>query len=63
MDKPLKQHITEPEKRVQHLSQEMMLNRKSREERNRLEAELRVAQQALSHYQQAITLEAQLQRQ
>jgi hypothetical protein len=63
MEKPLKQHITELEKRVQQLSQEMMQNRKSRDERNRIEAELRVAQQALEHYQEAIKLEGQLQRQ
>jgi hypothetical protein len=63
MDKPLRQHITELEKRVQQLSQEMMQNRKTREERNRIEAELRVAQQALTHYQQAFRLESQLQRQ
>ena len=62
MDKPLRQHIVELEKRVQHLSQEMMQNRKTLEERNRLESELRVAQQALTHYQQAIKLETQLQR-
>jgi len=41
----------------------MMENQKTRLERNRIEAELRVAQQALEHYQQAIRLEAQLQRQ
>ena len=63
MEKPLKQHITELEKRVQQLSQEMMQNRKSRDERNRIEAELRVAQQALTHYLEAIKLEGQLQRQ
>jgi len=63
MDKPLRQHISELEKRVQQLSQEMMQNRKTLEERNRIEAELRVAQQALTYYQQAIRLEAQLQRQ
>ena len=62
MDKPLRHHIAELERRVQQLSQEMMQNRKSREERNRLETELRVAQQALAHYQQAIKLEEQLQR-
>ena len=61
MDKPLRQHITELEKLVQQLSQEMMQNRKTRAERNRLESELRVAQQALSHYQQAIKLERELQ--
>jgi len=63
MEKPLKVHISELEKRVQKLSQEMMENQKTRLERNRIEAELRVAQQALEHYQQAIRLEAQLQRQ
>ena len=63
MDRPLKQHVTELEKRIQELSQEMMRNRKTREERNRIEAELRVAQQALTHYQQAIKLEAELQSQ
>ena len=62
MDKPLRQHITELERRVQQLSQEMMLNKKTRMERNRLESELRVAQQALEHFQQAVKLEAQLQR-
>jgi len=41
MDKPLKQHIRELERR---------------------ESELRVAQQALEHYQEAIKLEGQLQR-
>ena len=60
MDKPLRQHITELENRVQKLSQEMMQNRKTLSERNRLESELRVAQQALAHYQQAIKLEGQL---
>jgi hypothetical protein len=62
MDQPLRHHIVELEKRVQQLSQEMMQNRKTRTERNRLETELRVAQQALAHYQQAIKLESQLRR-
>jgi hypothetical protein len=63
MDKPLRQHIAELEKRVQQLSQDMMQNRKTRVQRNHLESELRVAQQALAHYQQAIKLETHLQRQ
>ena len=62
MDRPLRQHIIELEKRVQQLSQDIMQNRKTREERNRMEAELRVAQQALQLYQRAIHLEGQLQR-
>ena len=62
MDKPLRQHIFELERRIQQLSQEVMQNRKTRSERNRLETELRVAQQALEFYQRAIKLEGQLQR-
>ena len=62
MEKPVRQHIAELQLRVQQLSREIMQNRKTREERNRVEAELRVAQQALTHYQQAIKLEVQLQR-
>lgn len=46
MKKPLKHHITELEKRVQQLSQAMMQDGKTLEERNGLESELRVAQQA-----------------
>jgi hypothetical protein len=61
MDKPLKQHVVELERRIQRLSQEMMQNRKTLVERNRIESELRVAQQALTRYQQAIQLEKQLQ--
>jgi len=62
MDKPLRQHITELESRIHLLSQEMMQNQKTLPERNRLETELRVAQQALELYQRAIQLEGQLQR-
>jgi hypothetical protein len=60
MDRPLKQHVTELEQRIRQLSVDIMRNRKTREERNRMEAELRVAQQALTYYQQAIQLENQL---
>ena len=63
MEKPVKQHILELQTRVRQLSQDLMENRKTREERNRIEAELRVTQQALSHYLEAIKLETQLQRQ
>lgn len=63
MKKPLNHHITKLEKRVQQLSQDMMQDHRTRTERNLLEAELRVAQQALEHYAEAIKLEAQLQRQ
>lgn len=62
MDRILKQHIAELERRIDQLSHEMMQNRKTRTECNRIESELRVAQQALEHYQQAFKLEVQLQR-
>lgn len=54
MDKPLKHHITELEYRIQHLSQEMMQNQKTQKERNRIEAELRVAQQAFGSLQKSL---------
>lgn len=62
MDKPLRQHIIELEARIERLSQEMMRNQKSRREVNNIEAELRIAQQALESYQKAVETEAQLQR-
>lgn len=62
MDKALRQHIQALERRIQELSHEMMLHRKTREERNRMETELRVVQQALDLYRSAIKLERQLQR-
>lgn len=61
MDKPVRQQIAELEKLVQQLSQEMVQNRKTLSKQNRLESELRVAQQAAAHYQQVIELERQLQ--
>jgi hypothetical protein len=61
MDKLLKQHVDELERRIQRLSQEMMENRITLTERNHLESELRVAQQVLTRYQQATKLEKQLQ--
>ena len=61
MDKPVRQHIVELERRIHYLSQEMMRNQKTRTERNRMETELRVAQQALEFYKKAIELEGQLQ--
>jgi len=62
MDKPLLQHIAELERRIHQISHEMMHSQRTRQERNRLESELRVAQQALEHFQQAVKLEGELQR-
>jgi len=60
MDKPLGQHVNELNRRIQDLGQELMSDRKTQIERNRIEAELRVAQQALEHFQKAIKLEERL---
>ena len=62
MDKPVKQHIVELERRIQLLNQEMLRNHTTRTQRNRLETELRVAQQALELYKEAIKLERHSQR-
>ena len=61
MDKPVRQHMQELERRIHHLATELMLNRKSQVDRNRLETELRVAQQALEHFRRALELEQDLQ--
>lgn len=44
-----------------HLATEVMLNRKTQVDRNRLETELRVAQQALEYFRRALELEENLQ--
>ena len=62
MGKLLRQQITELETRIVRLSQEMMRNQKSRIERNSIESELRIAQQALELYQKAIKAKTQLPR-
>jgi len=62
MERPLGQHITELEHRIHHLSQEIMQNQKTLTERNDLESELRVAQQALEYFLRAAKLERQLNR-
>jgi len=61
MDKTVRLHIQELEARIHQLSVQMMDERNARSERNRLEAELRVAQQALEHYRQALEFEKKLQ--
>jgi len=61
MDKPLGQHITELERRIQQLTEEMLRNQKTRTELVRIENELWIAQQALEFYKEAFKLEGQLQ--
>lgn len=60
MDRPLKDHISLLEQRIEELTLEAMQNNNTLSERNRIESEIRVAQMALSHYRQALELEKEL---
>lgn len=61
MDKAVGQHIQDLERRIQQISVQMMDSKTARPERNRLEAELRVAQQAIEFYRKALEFERKLQ--
>jgi predicted transcriptional regulator len=61
MDKPVRQHIKDLEARVQFLGLQLMDGQKPQAERNGIESELRVAQQALDYYRAALELEGKLQ--
>lgn len=63
MDRSLIEHITYLERRITELSHQFMENRRTQEERNRLEAEIRVAELALAHYRSALELEGKLAKQ
>jgi hypothetical protein len=60
MDRPLKEHIAHLEQRLEVLSKEMMESAQSLAERNRIEADIRVAELALVYYRQAIELEKKI---
>jgi hypothetical protein len=60
MDKPLKEHIRYLEERIHTLSGNLMDAGLPKVEQNRLEAELRAAQLALTHYRAALALEKAL---
>lgn len=60
MREPLGKHIARLEDRLTTLTAQLMDNSKTHEERNRLEAEIRVANLALSHYRAALALEKTL---
>ena len=61
MDKAVGQHIEDLERRIQQISVQMMDSKKTQPDRNRLEAELRVAQQAIEFYRKALEFERKLQ--
>jgi hypothetical protein len=60
MERPLKDHLRGLEDRLQQLHERVMLNSVSREERNQLEAEIRAANLAISHFRAALELERSL---
>ncbi len=56
MDVTVREHLRKLEQRLQLLSQEIMENR-TRDDRNKLEAEIRAVNLAITHYRQALELE------
>lgn len=62
MDLSVREHLQKLEQRLQLLNQEIMENR-SRDERNKLEAEIRAANLAITHYKAALELEGSLSNQ
>jgi len=60
MDRPLRDHIAYLETRLQELNAQIMENRRTQIERNRLESEIRAAELALNYYRKALELERKL---
>jgi len=60
MERPLNEHIAFLEHRMEELNREIMQNRLSKIERNRVEAEIRAAETALSYYRRALSIERTL---
>jgi len=60
VDRPLREHIGELEKSLKRLAAKSMENSLSRTEGNRVEAEIRAVNQALTHFRDALELERQL---
>ncbi len=59
MDVSIRKHLQSLEERLEVLSRQIMENR-SRDERNKLEAEIRAANLAIAHYKAALDLEQTL---
>ena len=60
MDKPVRDHIRRLERKIEVLTEEVMRNRLDQSERNHIEAEIRAANLALSHYKSALEIEQRL---
>ena len=59
MERSVREHLRRLDERLQLLSQQIMEN-SSREERNKVEAEIRAANLAIAHYKAALELEERL---
>lgn len=57
METTLKEHIHRLETRLNELSTQVMANRVTPAERNKIEAEIRAANLAINHYRTALKLE------
>ncbi len=60
MENSVREHLRKLDERLQLLSRQIMENRRSLEERNKLEAEIRAANLAIAHYKAALELEQTL---
>ena len=60
MDRTLREHISHLEQKLQALNHQIMENRRTQAERNRIESEIRAAQLALTYYRKALELEQQV---
>lgn len=60
MERPLKDHIAHLEQRLKELNKQIMENRRTQIERNRIESEIRAAEMVLTYYRKALELERQI---
>jgi hypothetical protein len=59
MDRTVREHISYLQKRIRDLNAHAMDDNLTQAERNRIESEIRAAQQALIFYREALELERQ----
>lgn len=60
MERPVKDHISHLEQRIEELNKQIMENTRTQNERNRFESEIRAAELALVYYRKALELEQQV---
>jgi hypothetical protein len=60
MDRTVREHIAYLETRLRDLNAEIMEDRRTHDEVNRLQSEIRAAEMALTYYRKALELEKQI---